>query len=87
MRITLHGGALIKAKTAPVLTDRKRFCLFWQMFGIIRASFGVSPFLFRTLFSFIINLGPYRPVSVHSDQYNQSSAHVRPVIDKSKYNK
>ena len=46
------------------------------------------PFLFGTLFSFIINLGPCGPVSVHSDRYNQSSAHVRPVntiINISKY--
>ena len=49
----------------------------------------MSHFLFGTLFSFIINLGPCRLVSVHSDRYNQCSAHVRPVhtiINKLKYN-
>ena len=63
MHITLHGGALIKAKTAPVLTDWKRFCLFWILTIVVSSELPLACPIFFSELCFHLLL-----ISIHADR-------------------
>ena len=62
MRITLHGGTLIKAKTAPVLMDRKHFCLFLILTIVVSSELPLACPIFFSELCFHLLL-----ISVHAD--------------------